>query len=261
VKKLIAMILLGVFCGAVLADGPGDEPEARPKDKPEAQEQPQPKAGDKPELTEEEKKQKEEEEKRKKEESEIKKVLKKWLSNRKKIRCKKCKGLGKVICPACKGTGKDVLREPYSGRVIRSETCKYCDGKKIVICKKCKNGLMPKYAEKVFWEILPPKRKKALVKDFGSKEKFLEWLYKAYHGEFGKRKDLAAKIEFIDHHKYMSYEIIKYEFNKDMTEAAVSVRLKKNLNQKKEDRIVEKLSWVKDGEKWYLDIVGELSDK
>jgi len=227
------------------------EPQPKPEEK---QEKPQAQEEEKAEPSEEEKKV---QEARKKEEDSIKKVLKKWMSNRRKIRCKSCKGLGKKICPACKGTGKDVLREPYTGRVIRSETCKYCGGKKLVMCKKCKNGLVPKYAGRVFWDILPPKRKKALKKDFESKEGFLKWLYKAFRGDLGGHKDLAAKIEFVDHNKHMSYEILKYELNEEMTEATVSVRLKENLNQKKEERKVEKLRWFKEDGKWYLDIVGD----
>lgn len=216
---------------------------------------PAPKPKPKPKPAEEEKQELSEEQR--KEADAIKKVHKKWMSDRKKIRCKKCKGHGKLICPACKGTGKYVLREPYSGRIIRSEKCKYCDGNKLIICPKCRNGLSPKYAEKVFWTILSPERKKALEKELGSKEQFLEWLYKAYHGEVGKHKDLAGKIQFIDHNKYVSFEILKYEFNEDLTEATVSVRLKKSLSQKKEDRIVEHLRWVKDGDKWYLDPIGK----
>jgi hypothetical protein len=234
-------------------DAPPEEPEKKPekkKDKPEA------KPEDKPEAEQDEK-EKEAEKARKKEEDAIKKALKKWMSDRKKIRCKSCKGLGKKICPACKGSGKDVLREPYTGRVIRSETCKYCDGEKLVMCKKCENGLSAKYAGKVFWDILPPKRKKALEKDFESKKGFLKWLYKAFRGDLGGHEKLAGKIEFVDHHKHMSYEVLKYELNEDMTEATVSVRLKENLNQKKHERLVEKLRWFKEDGKWYLDIVGD----
>jgi len=187
---------------------------------------------------------------------EIKKTLKKWMSDRKKIRCKTCKGAGKVICPACKGSGKDILREPFTGRPIRIETCKYCDGNKTVICKKCGNGLNKRYAEKVFWDILAPKRKKALEEEFGSKDKFLEWLYRAYHGDLGKHTDLAGKLQFIDHNKYVSYEVTRYDFNAEMTQAIVSVRLKANLNQKVEERTVERLRWVKDGDGWCLDPIG-----
>lgn len=226
-------------------DSPPPQPDPKPTPAPAPK--PKPVEEEQQELTEEQQEQADA----------IKKTLKKWMNDRKKIRCKTCKGAGKVICPACKGTGKDVLREPFTGRPIRIETCKYCDGNKTVICKKCGNGLNKKYAEKVFWEILSPKRKKALEKEFGSKEKFLEWLYRAYHGDLEKHADLAGKLQFIDHNKYVSYEVTRYDFNGEMTQATVSVRLKANLNQKVEERKVERLCWVQDGDKWYLDPIGD----
>jgi hypothetical protein len=224
---------------------PKDEPEAEPGDEDSGDSEEQ--SGEEQELTEEQKKEAEA----------IKKAHKKWMSDRKKIRCTTCKGLGKVICPACKGSGRYQVREPYSGKLIRDEKCKTCDGNRLVICPKCENGLNPKYAKRVFWEILPPSRRKKLEEKFESEEKFLKWLYKAFHGELGEHASIAGRIEFIDHNKYISFEIVSYEFNEDLTKATVSVRLKENLSQKPEERTVERLRWVKEEGEWYLDTIGD----